>query len=319
MSSCGAWRGVSSARRYYRFSLAVGAVGAVTLLLTLAAVMRAVAFTLPPAGEFADACQRFMAVVTWPAILVISLASLGAACCVRGLRAVRGHQRSQRALLRRLEVIDEVRALAVTAHIFVGERPQAFCVGLLRPRIFLSSGAIAILDKRELAAVLAHEAHHASRRDPLRVLVARVLADALFFLPIMRHASVRYEAMAEMAADEAAVLRCGDGCALASAMLTFDERAPAGTVGIAAERVDHLLGQSPRWQLSLSLLAAAVATIAAVATLGAATAAATPHGGLSVAVLAAQLCAFAMIAGPALAGAALILTVRGGVAHLRRT
>lgn len=96
VSSCGAWRRVSSARRYYRFSLAVGVVGAVTLLLTLAAVMQAVAITLPPAGEFADACQRFMAVVTWPAILVISLASLGAACCVRGLRAVGGHQRSQR-------------------------------------------------------------------------------------------------------------------------------------------------------------------------------------------------------------------------------
>lgn len=169
-----------------------------------------------------------------------------------------------------------MRALAVTAHIFVGERPQAFCVGLLRPRIFLSSGAVAILDKPELAAVLAHEAHHASRRDPLRVLV-RVLADALSFLPIMRHAAARYEAMAEMAADEAAVRRCGDGCELAATMLTFDERAPAGTVGIAAEPVDHLLGQSPRWQLSLSLLAAAVATIAAVAMLGAATAAALPR------------------------------------------
>lgn len=310
---------MASARRYFRFSLAVGAVGALTLLLALAAVAQAVALTLPTAGEFADACQRFMAVVTWPAILVISLASLGVACTVRGLRALCAHQRSQAALGRRLEVFDEVRALGVRAHVFADERPQAFCVGLLRPRIFVSSGTVAILDERELAAVLAHEVHHASRRDPLRVLVARVLADALFFLPIMRHAADRYTAMAEMAADEAAVLCCGDRGALASAMLTFDERAPAGTVGIAAERVDHLLGQPPRWQLSLSLLAAAVVTIAAVAMLGAATAAAAPDGGLSVAVLAAQLCAFAMTAGPILAGAALILTVRGGVGHLRRT
>ena len=100
-------------------------------------------------------------------------------------------------------------------------------------------------------------------------------------------------------------------------MLTFDARAPAGSVGIAPERVDHLLGQAPRWQLSLSLLAAGAATLGAVAALGAATAAAVPAGGITIAVLVIQVCMFVMALAPMLGGAALVLTIKRALAHRR--
>jgi len=301
---------VTSARRYYRFSLGLGVLGVLTLLAALAAVPYAITPALPTVSEIAVACRQFVRAASVPAMLVTALASIGTASGVLALRTVVRHHRAQRRLMRRLDVLDVLRVGAMTAQIFVDVRPQAFCAGLVRPRVYLSSGAVHVLDCHELDAVLAHEAHHATRRDPLRILLARLLRDALFFLPIMRHVADRYGALAEMAADEAAVRHCGDRAALASAMLTFDERAPAGTVGIAPERVDHLLGQPPRWQLSLSLLAAGIVTLAAVAALGVATASAVPTGGISTAVLVAQICMFAMAVAPMLGGATLVLTIK---------
>jgi len=309
---------VTSARRYYRFSLGLGAVGVLTLLVALAAVPYAIAPALPTSGDIASACRQFMLAASVPAMLVTVLASIGTASGVLALRTIVRHHNAQRRLMRRLDVLDVLRVGRMTAQVFVDVRPQAFCAGLVHPRIYLSSGAVNVLACHELDAILAHEAHHATRRDPLRVLFARVLCDALFFLPIMRHVADRYGALAEMAADEAAIRHCGDRAALASAMLTFDEQAPAGTVGIAPERVDHLLGQPPQWQLSLSLLAAAAVTLSALAVLGAATESAVPDGGVSLAVLFAEFCMFAMAVAPALGGAALVLTIRRAVAHLRR-
>jgi Zn-dependent protease with chaperone function len=307
---------VTSAQRYYRFSLGLGALSVLTLLVAIAVVPYSITPAMPTLSEVGAACRQFALLASGPAILVTVLASIATASGVLALRTIVRHRRSQRRLMRRLDMLEQLHVGSMTAQIFVDVRPQAFCAGLVRPRVYLSSGALRVLSCHELDAVLAHEAHHATRRDPLRILLARVLRDALFFLPIMRHVADRYGALAEMAADEAAVRHCGDRAGLASAMLTFDERAPAGAVGIAPERVDHLLGQPPQWQLSLSLLAAGMVTLAAVAALGAATASAVPAGGISLAVLVAQICMLVMAVAPVLGGAALVLTIKRALRRL---
>jgi hypothetical protein len=140
-------------------------------------------------------------------------------------------------------------------------QPQAFCAGLLRPRIYLSTGALRNLGRDELEAVLAHEEHHRMRRDPLRIALARVFSHAFFFLPVLRRLSDRYCAVAELAADDAAV-RTTSGPTLASALLCFGTSAhPHGAVGIAPERVDHLLGRTPSWRLPGALLVGGLATL----------------------------------------------------------
>ena len=60
-----------------------------------------------------------------------------------------------------------------------------FCIGLLRPRIVVSTGLVNLLDRAELDAVLAHEASHQRRRDPLRLMVASVAIRGLFFVPAL--------------------------------------------------------------------------------------------------------------------------------------
>src|ERR1700761_854290 len=142
------------------------------------------------------------------------------------------------------------------------ERPQAFCAGLFTPRVYVSSGAVASLDETALDAVLTHEAHHARRRDPLRLAVGRVLARALFFVPGLDELVRRQQNLAELGADESAMTVSPDSrSALARAMLTFSESSPTeGSVGIDPERVDHLLGEPPNWRFpTLLCLAAAVA------------------------------------------------------------
>ena len=155
--------------------------------------------------------------------------------------------------------------------------------------------------------MVAHEDHHARRRDPLRLLVIAVLGEALFFMPVMRRLRERYAQLAELAADEAAT-RAAGAQPLAAALLLFGESTmPGVVVGIAPERVDALLGRSPRWELPLSLLSAAIVSVAAISVTALATASSMPARAISASQLAAQACMLAMTVGPVLVGCAMLL------------
>lgn len=139
---------------------------------------------------------------------------------------------------------------------------QAFCAGYLRPRIYISAGAVAMLSPEELDAVLVHEQHHRSARDPLRLACARVLNEALFFVPALSPLSDHYTELAEMRADDTAIrAAAGDRAPLASALLRFDAEAPGGSAGISADRVDSLLGIPSRKPLPTALIAASAAAL----------------------------------------------------------
>lgn len=146
------------------------------------------------------------------------------------------------------------------------DHPRAFCAGWLRPRVYVSTGALARLDHAALAAVLAHERHHAVRRDPLRFVAARVMARALFFLPGLAELARREAALAELSADEAAINAApGNRSALARAMLLFSEASrPDDPAGIAPERVDYLLGEPPSWGFPVLLCLLGAGVLAAL-------------------------------------------------------
>jgi beta-lactamase regulating signal transducer with metallopeptidase domain len=199
------------------------------------------------------------------AIVVLGLALVGAVVVSLALIGAARELTASRRLSRRLSV---ARPLPGTDALVVdGERPHAFCAGLLRPRVYVTSGAVDILDHQALEAVLGHERHHARRRDPLRLAIGRVMARALFFLPAMTHLTRRGEALAEIGADESAVAPGPElRSALARAMLSFTEFPAAGPgVGIDPERVDHLLGEPPRWRFPTLLVLTAVALVALLA------------------------------------------------------
>jgi bla regulator protein blaR1 len=241
------------AGRLYAAHFALGALG-IGLLGTSAALVIADGVMAPSPGAVSQACQRWL-VAGGPAdLLGLAIAALTAASLALGVRSVWRQVRASRNYLAALPVETEIaRVEGADCRIIDAPEPQAFCAGFLRPRIYLSRGALQTLEGAELQAVLAHETHHLRRRDPLRMLAARVLADALVFIPILRQMSERYAALCELAADEAAVKALRDRGPLASALLKFTYSGPGPTavVTLAPERVDMLMGDpaADRWRL----------------------------------------------------------------------
>ena len=195
--------------------------------------------------------------------VLLGVALIGISAIAVALRAVLRQRGAYRQFLAGLEVAGHL-SQDPSVLVIADPRPQAFCAGYLRPRVYISQAALNILGDAELRAVLAHEHHHRRVRDPLRVACGRVFSQALFFLPALRALFVRYSDLAELNADGAAV-RSGVGgrAALASALLAFE----ASGGGISPERVDSLLGQAvgwrcPRWLMSASFFA--LSSLAAV-------------------------------------------------------
>jgi hypothetical protein len=180
--------------------------------------------------------------------------------------------------------------------------PQAFCAGYLRPRVYVSRGALELLSEPELEAVLLHEDQHRVTRDPLRFACARLLAQALFFLPALRRLGDRYADLAEERADQAAVRgSAGEPAPLAAALLAFDAAAPAGVAGISPARVDSLLGQAPRRRFPSPVVALTLATLcSAVVLVWRASATASAHATLDLPVVSSKPCMLVLALIPAL-------------------
>ena len=93
----------------------------------------------------------------------------------------------------------------------------AFTAGLFSPRIYVSADLDRRLTQLELDCVIAHEAAHLRRRDPLRLSTYRFLSCVLFWMPGLKGLAADISDEAEIEADNAAARR--DPLALASAIL----------------------------------------------------------------------------------------------------
>lgn len=87
---------------------------------------------------------------------------------------------------------------------FLDARPRVVCAGWLQPHVYVSTGALLDLAHDDLRAALEHQRHHARRRDPLRLVLMRALADGLPFLPILNPLVARYARRLEIHAEIAA-------------------------------------------------------------------------------------------------------------------
>ncbi len=257
-----------SARSLFWLQLALGTLGAAAAALAATAALRSVNPALPSWTDLRAACSTMLSGGTVGRMLIVALASIGLAVPVRAARSIIRQAWGARRLLRSLAAVgtqDGSPPVITVAE----ERPLAFCAGLLHPRIYVSTGARQLLGHRELCAVIAHERHHARRRDPLRGLIVEAVRDAVFFVPVLAGCRARYGSLAELAADEHAIAAAGVR-PLAGALATFDAHG-GPLVAVSAERVDHLLGARSEWQLRPTVLIASLSSIASVAALAGAT------------------------------------------------
>lgn len=153
---------------------------------------------------------------------------------------------------------------------------NAFTVGFLRPKIYLSGTLCKRLKREELKAVLLHESHHVRKYDPLRLLMVAFICDIFFFIPLSRFLKELFISSKEKAADDAAIAASRRPLELASAMMkllklkndlvlnpTAIWRADSQT-----ERIHRLIDPMKDRPLGLPYLRAAVSLIVIVVLLG---------------------------------------------------
>jgi Zn-dependent protease with chaperone function len=163
--------------------------------------------------------QAAVTLVLASVVAGLAAAARVAAHAVRGYRGLRRLTRDDSRPLPPA-VRSAVAALGLSGRVEAVAAPEPFAVtvGLVRPRILVSDRLAGTLSPAELAAVLAHERCHLRRRDPARLLAARLLAAYGWYLPAARWLAGRVALDRELAADRAALTLVSRGM-LAGALL----------------------------------------------------------------------------------------------------
>lgn len=261
----------TAAARISRAGLVLGGLGLAAAVFVVGRVL--VAWRVTPATS-AHHVALLGQTLSYPvanvdAIVVVALAAVGALTVVRALIGLAHEVRDSSRFRRALSAV-ALKPLpgAPSALLIADERPRAFCAGLLRPQVYVSTAAVRLLDVAALNAVLAHERQHVRRRDPLRLAVGRALAQALFFVPGLADLLARQQAMAELGADETAVNAApANRSALARAMLGFaDATVAEPSAGVDPARIDYLLGEPPSWRFPAVLCLAGASVLALLVT-----------------------------------------------------
>jgi hypothetical protein len=302
-----------AASRVARASLVLGGLGVLSAILVTALPLESWHVTPRAASHRISIFGQRLSypVANAEAIASVALAALGLIIIALAVRAAVKELTAARRFQRWLAARNP-RPLR-NAVVIEDEQPQAFCAGLFAPRVYVSTGALQLLDEPGLDAVLAHERHHARRRDPLRLAAGRVLARALFIVPGLGELIRRQQTLAELSADESAVNAApANRSGLAGAMLSFaDAKPPDGSAGIDPGRIDYLLGESPSWRFPLGFClvsAAAIGLLLAVGVLAGRVA----HGSATLAppFLSRQPCVVVLAALPVALGLSAAVAIR---------
>ena len=155
------------------------------------------------------------------------------------------------------------------------QRRAAYCVAGRPHAIVITSAAVQSLDRRQLAAVLAHEDAHLLGRHHQLLMVMRAMATALPRLPLFPTGASATARLLEMCADDVAARRYGpmplvDSLVLLAGVPAAPVRLGAADMAVAARvtRLARHTGPVKRWRHRLSLSVIIVLTAVAPAAVG---------------------------------------------------
>lgn len=77
----------------------------------------------------------------------------------------------------------------------------ALCYGLLRPKIYLSTGLLNAISSNELGVILKHEKHHLEHNDNLSILFAHIVQNTFPLVPLLSDLVNNFRIEQEIAAD----------------------------------------------------------------------------------------------------------------------
>lgn len=220
--------------------------GAATALVAVVLPLCVAIMTAPDAHPFAclrEACHHEMRGESWVVAgygAAALLAAWGAMVLLRiafqGSRDVIEVHRRARAFEAAREIELCAAGRVVRAQLVASEAAFAFCAGLVRPRIYVSTTLLARVSSAELEATLIHELAHARSRDPLRCWLVELILGSIWF-PWTRRLGDAYREAREARADAIAANRMGDERPLLRALLKADALMPRpDACGLTAER-----------------------------------------------------------------------------------
>ncbi|MCZ8514492.1 M56 family metallopeptidase [Paenibacillus filicis] len=173
---------------------------------------------------------------------------------------------------RRLKAAEEVRLSRMLNRRFSGgrdhimvveqQRPLAFTMNLLKPKIILSTGLIDLLEPEELEVVVYHEQYHRKHGDPLKTFLMSLGASVLWYIPLLPWLYHKYTIVREVLADHEAMNRLGSSAELGSALLKLlkqgeasSARRPYASVSFADTSINYRIRLilNPEEELPLGL------------------------------------------------------------------
>ncbi|OME75948.1 hypothetical protein BK120_30255 [Paenibacillus sp. FSL A5-0031] len=135
----------------------------------------------------------------------------------------------------------------------------ALSFGLLKPRILISTGAIARFNDEEIEAILFHELYHCKSYHPLQMNFLTLLSKGLAFVPVIKDLTHYYAIWTELLADRYAISRMSTEAPIGQVLLSLikshkNSVAGAGT-HFANEAVNYRIKQiiDPSGDISISM------------------------------------------------------------------
>jgi Zn-dependent protease with chaperone function len=206
-----------------------------------------------------------------PALVVAALTAVASGVAL--LRALRSISREQR-LIRALPVVGLAESGYLDAlpnsrdvdiYVLRSRRQGAFCAGVLRPRVVITTALLDALGPDERQAVLMHELSHARDRGPLKLTLGRLAVRTLFWVPVLRDLVDRYRLLTELAADRAAIAATSPAALAGALSQVLATPAFAGSIGLAdhaAARIDRLFDARAKLPRLITPARAAVTALA---------------------------------------------------------
>jgi Zn-dependent protease with chaperone function len=219
------------------------AIGSVLLTWVAAAVLvivEAAGHWNYPGVLLASCLARLRGLVTGDAGITAQITLLVLAAAAALATAVTSVRVARTLMRMRARAHDHAHAVRLVGHrtgahdvvIVDAAEPATYCVSGRPPAIVVTSAALAALDDRQLAAILAHERAHLAGHHAIVVAALRSLAKVLPSLTLMTEGAAQVSRLLEMCADDAAAGRHGCG-PLLSGLITLCGGAPPEALAAA--------------------------------------------------------------------------------------
>jgi Zn-dependent protease with chaperone function len=108
-------------------------------------------------------------------------------------------------------------------------------IGLWRPRIVISTAALAQCSAEEVKGILLHELYHCRKRDNLRLFILTLMAESFFYLPVIKPVLTYVHTWLELFADRFAIRQMGTSLHVGTVLLKLAGGERASMYGTALQ------------------------------------------------------------------------------------